>query len=191
MVKLSVLDESGSLRASVSLRGVFDSLRASVSLRGVFHSLRASVSLRGVFHSLGVINCYSFTASSDDDETKGTTKGSTIETKDTTKVTKVTSVSPVVSPKDTAPPTCIDNLPPEVLLHVFGYLDPYDLCQAAQTCKGWSRLSLEPQLWTHILPIQWAQGGWSHITAYIMSTRWVVSYCLYNEHKVGGLSLFI
>lgn len=104
-------------------------------------------------------------SSSDEDETKGSTvetKGSTMETK----VTAFTSMSPTFHPEEsveTAPPPCIDDLPPEVLLHVFGYLDPYALCQAAQTCKGWSRLSLEPQLWTHILPIQWAQGDWSRL----------------------------
>ncbi|XP_013408873.1 F-box/LRR-repeat protein 5 [Lingula anatina] len=53
------------------------------------------------------------------------------------------------------------ELPPEVLVNIFSYLNPRDLARCAQVCKTWNTLTMDGQLWKAIYPVQWAQGNWS------------------------------
>ncbi|KAJ8377129.1 hypothetical protein SKAU_G00077090 [Synaphobranchus kaupii] len=49
-------------------------------------------------------------------------------------------------------------LPPEVLLKVFRYLGPEDLCRSGQVCTSWSHLAKTGSLWKHLYPVRWARG---------------------------------
>ncbi|XP_061095863.1 F-box/LRR-repeat protein 5 [Conger conger] len=49
-------------------------------------------------------------------------------------------------------------LPPEVLLKVFRYLGPDDLCRCGQVCTVWSHLARTGSLWKHLYPLRWARG---------------------------------
>ncbi|KAJ8278294.1 hypothetical protein GJAV_G00086060 [Gymnothorax javanicus] len=49
-------------------------------------------------------------------------------------------------------------LPPEVVLKVFHYLSPEDLCRCAQVCTSWAHLAKTGSLWRHLYPVRWARG---------------------------------
>ncbi|XP_014663872.1 PREDICTED: F-box/LRR-repeat protein 5-like [Priapulus caudatus] len=53
------------------------------------------------------------------------------------------------------------DLPPEIASQVFSHLGARDLLRCAQVCRHWSKLVVDPVLWTHIRPLAWAQGDWS------------------------------
>uniref|UniRef100_A0A8C6YLG3 F-box/LRR-repeat protein 5 n=1 Tax=Nothoprocta perdicaria TaxID=30464 RepID=A0A8C6YLG3_NOTPE len=54
----------------------------------------------------------------------------------------------------------ITNLPPEVMLTIFSYLNPQELCQCSQVSLEWSQLAKTGSLWKHLYPVRWARGDW-------------------------------
>lgn len=54
----------------------------------------------------------------------------------------------------------INQLPPEVMVTVFSYLSPRDLCRCSQVNTKWSQLTKTGFLWKHIYPVHWARGDW-------------------------------
>ncbi|NWY51001.1 FBXL5 protein, partial [Chionis minor] len=55
--------------------------------------------------------------------------------------------------------TNITNLPPEVMLTIFSYLNPQELCQCSQVSTEWSQLAKTGSLWKHLYPVRWARVG--------------------------------
>ncbi|XP_038858562.1 F-box/LRR-repeat protein 5 isoform X2 [Salvelinus namaycush] len=56
--------------------------------------------------------------------------------------------------------THISQLPTEILLHLFRYLGPEDLCHCGQVCSAWSDLAKTGSLWRHLYPVRWARGDY-------------------------------
>uniref|UniRef100_A0A8D0H9K8 F-box/LRR-repeat protein 5 n=1 Tax=Sphenodon punctatus TaxID=8508 RepID=A0A8D0H9K8_SPHPU len=56
--------------------------------------------------------------------------------------------------------TNITHLPPEVMLTIFSYLDPQELCRCSQVSTKWSQLAKTGFLWKHLYPVRWARGDW-------------------------------
>uniref|UniRef100_A0A4W5MGM7 F-box/LRR-repeat protein 5 n=2 Tax=Salmoninae TaxID=504568 RepID=A0A4W5MGM7_9TELE len=54
--------------------------------------------------------------------------------------------------------THISQLPTEILLCLFRYLGPEDLCHCGQVCSAWSDLAKTGSLWRHLYPVRWARG---------------------------------
>lgn len=54
--------------------------------------------------------------------------------------------------------THISQLPTEILLRLFHYLGPDDLCRCSQVCSSWSELAKTGSLWRHLYPVRWARG---------------------------------
>ncbi|XP_057296760.1 F-box/LRR-repeat protein 5-like [Hydractinia symbiolongicarpus] len=54
----------------------------------------------------------------------------------------------------------IKCLPPEMLMNIFSYLNPKDLCHTAQVCKQWSECAMNGDLWSVLHPARWARGDW-------------------------------
>lgn len=53
---------------------------------------------------------------------------------------------------------CFDDLPQEMVLDIFSYLNPADRTRCAQVSKYWNMLIYSPQLWKTIYPTNWAKG---------------------------------
>ncbi|XP_051517379.1 F-box/LRR-repeat protein 5 isoform X1 [Myxocyprinus asiaticus] len=51
----------------------------------------------------------------------------------------------------------ISALPQEVLLRVFWYLSPVDLCRCWQVCSIWAQVAKTGSLWRHLYPVRWAR----------------------------------
>ncbi|KZS10931.1 Uncharacterized protein APZ42_024579 [Daphnia magna] len=51
-----------------------------------------------------------------------------------------------------------DDLPEEMILHIFSYLNLADRTRCAQVNKHWNMLIYSPQLWKTIYPTNWAKG---------------------------------
>ncbi|XP_069555399.1 F-box/LRR-repeat protein 5 [Brachyistius frenatus] len=56
--------------------------------------------------------------------------------------------------------THISQLPTEIMLRLFHYLSPEDLCRCSQVCSSWSELSKTGSLWRHLYPVRWARGDY-------------------------------
>lgn len=56
--------------------------------------------------------------------------------------------------------THISQLPAEIMLRLFHYLDPVDLCRCSQVCSSWSELVKTGSLWRHLYPVRWARGDY-------------------------------
>ncbi|XP_054996611.1 F-box/LRR-repeat protein 5 isoform X2 [Sorex araneus] len=56
--------------------------------------------------------------------------------------------------------TGIAHLPPEVMLSIFSYLNPQELCRCSQVSTKWSQLAKTGSLWKHLYPVLWARGDW-------------------------------
>ena len=54
-----------------------------------------------------------------------------------------------------------DLLPDEILLSIMSYLNPRELCRAAQMCKRWNQLTMDGSLWTGVYPMNWAKGTYN------------------------------
>ncbi|XP_068133766.1 F-box/LRR-repeat protein 5 isoform X2 [Hyperolius riggenbachi] len=54
----------------------------------------------------------------------------------------------------------ISNLPPEVMLNIFSYLNPQELCRCSQVNSKWAQLAKTGSLWKHLYPVLWARGNW-------------------------------
>ncbi|KAK3102932.1 hypothetical protein FSP39_015038 [Pinctada imbricata] len=57
--------------------------------------------------------------------------------------------------------TAIEQLPDEIMLQIFGYLNPQELVRCSGVCTQWNRLAMDGSLWKVIRPVQWAKGDWS------------------------------
>lgn len=55
----------------------------------------------------------------------------------------------------------VSDLPDELWLKIYSYLNPRDLCRCARVCKVWAGLSRDMSLWHSIWPTRWARGNWS------------------------------
>ncbi|KAJ7329374.1 hypothetical protein JRQ81_015548, partial [Phrynocephalus forsythii] len=55
----------------------------------------------------------------------------------------------------------IINLPSEVMLTIFSYLSPQELCRCSQVNTKWSQIAKTGFLWKHLYPVRWARGDWS------------------------------
>ncbi|KAK2165310.1 hypothetical protein LSH36_52g07052 [Paralvinella palmiformis] len=55
----------------------------------------------------------------------------------------------------------ISDLPPELLIKIFRYLPPNNLCQCIQVSHLWYKLATDRSLWRDVLPSQWARGDWT------------------------------
>ncbi|XP_046580695.1 F-box/LRR-repeat protein 5-like [Haliotis rubra] len=62
-----------------------------------------------------------------------------------------------------APVASCQSLPDEILLCVMSLLSPQDLARCAQVCQRWNKMALDSSLWSHLYPMQWAQGEWSSL----------------------------
>jgi len=51
-------------------------------------------------------------------------------------------------------------LPPEIILKVFKYLSPRDLCRCAQVHSLFSKVAYDGSLWRHLHPVEWLTGRW-------------------------------
>ncbi|XP_035508964.1 F-box/LRR-repeat protein 5 [Morone saxatilis] len=56
--------------------------------------------------------------------------------------------------------THISQLPTEIMLRLFHYLGPEDLCRCSQVCSSWSELAKTGSLWRHLYPVHWARGDY-------------------------------
>ncbi|XP_031431028.1 F-box/LRR-repeat protein 5 isoform X2 [Clupea harengus] len=56
----------------------------------------------------------------------------------------------------------ISQLPVEVLLKLFRYLGPEDLCRCGQVSTTWSNVAKTGSLWKHLYPVRWARGDYYH-----------------------------
>uniref|UniRef100_A0A7N6BRH8 F-box/LRR-repeat protein 5 n=1 Tax=Anabas testudineus TaxID=64144 RepID=A0A7N6BRH8_ANATE len=56
--------------------------------------------------------------------------------------------------------THISQLPTEIMLRLFRYLGPEDLCRCSQVCSSWSELAKTGSLWKHLYPVRWARGDY-------------------------------
>ncbi|XP_075400628.1 F-box/LRR-repeat protein 5 [Tenrec ecaudatus] len=56
--------------------------------------------------------------------------------------------------------TSISHLPPEVMLAVFSFLSPRELCRCSQVSTKWAQLAKTGSLWRHLYPVHWARGDW-------------------------------
>ncbi|XP_062280770.1 F-box/LRR-repeat protein 5 isoform X1 [Scomber scombrus] len=56
--------------------------------------------------------------------------------------------------------THISQLPTEIMLRLFHYLSPEDLCRCSQVCTSWSELAKTGSLWRHLYPVHWARGDY-------------------------------
>ncbi|XP_003973888.3 F-box/LRR-repeat protein 5 [Takifugu rubripes] len=54
----------------------------------------------------------------------------------------------------------ISQLPTEIMLRLFHYLSPEDLCRCSQVCSSWSELAKTGSLWRHLYPVRWARGDY-------------------------------
>uniref|UniRef100_H3DJX9 F-box/LRR-repeat protein 5 n=1 Tax=Tetraodon nigroviridis TaxID=99883 RepID=H3DJX9_TETNG len=54
----------------------------------------------------------------------------------------------------------ISQLPTEIMLRLFRYLGPEDLCRCSQVCSSWSELAKTGSLWRHLFPVRWARGDY-------------------------------
>ncbi|KAF7652985.1 hypothetical protein LDENG_00089100 [Lucifuga dentata] len=54
----------------------------------------------------------------------------------------------------------ISQLPTEIMLRLFHYLGPEDLCRCSQVCTAWSELAKTGSLWRHLYPVRWARGDY-------------------------------
>ncbi|XP_027001045.1 F-box/LRR-repeat protein 5 [Tachysurus fulvidraco] len=56
--------------------------------------------------------------------------------------------------------THISALPQEVLVRLFRYLGPEDLCRCGQVCRTWAEVVKTGSLWRHLYPVRWARGDY-------------------------------
>ncbi|KAF5897267.1 F-box/LRR-repeat protein 5, partial [Clarias magur] len=62
--------------------------------------------------------------------------------------------------RDTRTSTRISALPQEVLVRLFRYLGPEDLCRCSQVCRAWAEVVKTGSLWRHLYPVRWARGDY-------------------------------
>ncbi|XP_048365199.1 F-box/LRR-repeat protein 5 [Sphaerodactylus townsendi] len=63
--------------------------------------------------------------------------------------------------EETGQITSIIHLPSEVMMTIFSYLNPQELCRCSQVNTKWSQLAKTGSLWKHFYPVHWSRGDWS------------------------------
>ena len=58
-----------------------------------------------------------------------------------------------------AAPLDFIDLPPEILLKIFSYLSPTDLCCMSQLHSSLHTLAFDGSLWQHLHPVRWVHGN--------------------------------
>ncbi|XP_061195443.1 F-box/LRR-repeat protein 5-like [Saccostrea echinata] len=58
-------------------------------------------------------------------------------------------------------PQGVECLPDEVMMNIFSYLNPKELCTSAQVSKRWNSLAMDGSNWRVLRPVQWFKGLWS------------------------------
>ena len=53
------------------------------------------------------------------------------------------------------------SLPYEILLKIFKYLQPKELCRCAQVSKFWSVVAMDTSLWFVLHPSKWGRGDFT------------------------------
>ncbi|XP_036363094.1 F-box/LRR-repeat protein 5 isoform X2 [Octopus sinensis] len=53
------------------------------------------------------------------------------------------------------------QLPDEVWLQIFSFLNPLELMYCSKMSVNWNRLTMDPSLWTVMNPTYWARGFWT------------------------------
>uniref|UniRef100_A0A672PKX9 F-box and leucine-rich repeat protein 5 n=1 Tax=Sinocyclocheilus grahami TaxID=75366 RepID=A0A672PKX9_SINGR len=54
----------------------------------------------------------------------------------------------------------VSVLPQELLLRIFRFLGPEDLCRCGQVCSVWAQVAKTGSLWRHLYPVRWARGDY-------------------------------
>ncbi|XP_066429359.1 F-box/LRR-repeat protein 5 [Eleutherodactylus coqui] len=67
--------------------------------------------------------------------------------------------------------TSICHLPPEVMVKIFSYLNPQELCRCSQVNIKWAQLAKAGSLWKHLYPVLWARGNWYNGAAAHLDTE--------------------
>lgn len=63
---------------------------------------------------------------------------------------------------------CVSVLPQELLLRIFRFLGPEDLCRCGQVCSVWAQVAKTGSLWRHLYPVRWARGA-LHLSALLLN----------------------
>ncbi|BBI16248.1 F-box protein [Neochlamydia sp. S13] len=76
-----------------------------------------------------------------------------------------------ISPNDSTV-TSIKQLPDELLLHIFSFLQAFDLLEVELTCHQWKNLATDETLWKNLYPkhlkIYWHEGWESNKKSYFI-----------------------
>ena len=59
-------------------------------------------------------------------------------------------------------PQGFEILPTEVMMKIFLYLNPRELCRSAQVSKRWNALAMDGSNWKVIRPVQWFRGRYDY-----------------------------
>ena len=65
-------------------------------------------------------------------------------------------------------PQGFEILPTEVMMKIFLYLNPKELCRSAQVSKRWNALAMDGSNWKVIRPVQWFRGQYNYKVRYSM-----------------------
>jgi len=80
------------------------------------------------------------------------------------------------------------HLPPEVLLQVFKYLSPQDLCHCAQVNSVFSKAAFDGSLWHHLHPVKWFSGHWKFFSLSGLNLQQLAEYYCDEEETENANS---
>jgi hypothetical protein len=79
-----------------------------------------------------------------------------------------------ISPNDSTV-TSIKQLPDELLVHIFSFLQAFDLLEVELTCHRWKNLAEDTTLWKNLYPkhlkIYWHEGWESNKKSYFITLQ--------------------
>ncbi|KAI0163337.1 F-box/WD repeat-containing protein 1A [Pestalotiopsis sp. NC0098] len=79
----------------------------------------------------------------------------------------------------------VQQLPAEICLKIFGYLDPVSLINVATCCRGWYNLALDHKLWERLFYLE----GWQAVPKEILSAENRVNIAYEKAGDRFGLSI--
>ena len=82
------------------------------------------------------------------------------------------------------------DLPPELLLRMFNFLSPMDLCRLSQVHPSLRSLAFDGSLWQHLHPIRWANGHHQFFSPLTLETKeeekevrdWMTTACMQSMY---------
>lgn len=80
----------------------------------------------------------------------------------------------IIIPQPSTPSFHINDLPPEILVEVFGHLELTQLPQIQLVCKYWAGIISNPSIWEHLFNSKF--GASDVFPSWSGSSRWVVEY---------------